>query len=67
LISEASEFAYISTESFTGMDFSAFLIKMRLKGLDIRILSGATSMDFQDRMNNMLRELLSRILVLGRP
>ncbi len=33
---------------------------MRLKGLDIRILSGATSMDFQDRMNNMLRELLSQ-------
>ncbi len=60
LISEASEFAYISTESFTDMDFSAFLIKMRLKGLDIRILSGATSMDFQDRMNNMLRELLSQ-------
>ncbi len=53
-------FVYISTESFTDMDFSAFLIKMRLKGLDIRILSGATSMDFQDRMNNMLRELLSQ-------
>lgn len=60
LISEASEFAYISTESFTDTEFSAFLIKMRLKGLDIRILSGATSMDFQDRMNNMLRELLSQ-------
>jgi len=60
LISEASEFVYISTESFTDIEFSAFLIKMRLKGLDIRILSGATSMDFQDRMNNMLRELLSQ-------
>ncbi len=60
LISEASEFAYISTESFTDTEFSAFLIKMRLKRLDVRILSGATSMDFQDRMNNMLRELLSQ-------
>lgn len=60
IISKASEFAYISTESFTDIEFSSFLIKMRLKGLDIRVLSGATSMDFQDRMNNMLRELLSQ-------
>ncbi len=60
IIYSASEFAYISAESFTDMEFSSFLIKMRLKGLDIRILSGATSMDFQDRMNNMLRELLSQ-------
>ena len=60
IISKASEFAYISTESFTDTEFSSFLIKIRLKGLDIRVLSGATSMDFQDRMNNMLRELLSQ-------
>lgn len=60
VISSASEFAYISAESFTDPEFSSFLIKMRLKGLDIRILSGATSMDFQDRMNNMVRELLSQ-------
>lgn len=60
VISNASEFAYISAESFTDPEFTSFLIKMRLKGLDIRILSGATSMDFQDRMNNMLRELLSQ-------
>ncbi len=58
IISSASEFAYISAESFTDPEFTSFLIKMRLKGLDIRILSGATSMDFQDRMNNMVRELL---------
>ncbi len=60
VISSASKFAYISAESFTDQEFSSFLIKMRLKMLDIRILSGATSMDFQDRMNNMLRELLSQ-------
>ncbi len=60
IISSASEFAYISAESFTDTDFSSFLVKMRLKGLDIRVLSGATSMDFQDRMKNMLRELLSQ-------
>ncbi|ODS35570.1 hypothetical protein BEH94_11790 [Candidatus Altiarchaeales archaeon WOR_SM1_SCG] len=59
LISEASEFVYISTESFTDIDFSKFLMKIKLKGIDIRILSGATSMDFTDRMQNMLREILA--------
>ncbi len=59
LIAEASEFAYISTESFTDPDFLDFLKKMKLKGIDIRILTGATSMDFTDRLQNMLRELLS--------
>ena len=34
LISEASEFVYISTESFTDPDFSKFLMKTRLKGID---------------------------------
>lgn len=59
LISQASEFVYISTESFTDPGFSKFLASMRLSGLDIKILSGATSMDFQDRMQRMLRELLA--------
>ena len=59
LISEANEFVYISTESFTDVDISNFLIKSRLKGIDIRILTGATSMDFSDRMQKMLRELLA--------
>jgi phosphatidylserine/phosphatidylglycerophosphate/cardiolipin synthase-like enzyme len=59
LISEASEFVYISTESFTDPDFSKFLMKTRLKGIDIRILTGATSMDFTDRMQKMFRELLA--------
>ncbi|ODS35775.1 MAG: hypothetical protein A7315_05180 [Candidatus Altiarchaeales archaeon WOR_SM1_79] len=59
LMSEASEFVYLSTESFTDLNFSKFLMKIRSRGLDIRILSGATSMDFTDRMQNMLRELLA--------
>jgi len=59
LLSEASEFAYVSTESFTDPDFAKYLIKRKLKGLDIRILGGATSMDFSDRIQNMIRELLA--------
>ncbi len=60
VISQASEFAYISTESFTDRDFADFLIRARLKGLEVRILSGATSMDFSDRFQDMLRDLLAQ-------
>ncbi len=60
LVSNAAEFVYISTESFTDHDFSKFLMKTGLKGIDIRILTGATSMDFTDRMQKMFRELLAQ-------
>jgi phosphatidylserine/phosphatidylglycerophosphate/cardiolipin synthase-like enzyme len=60
LVSDAAEFVYISTESFTDHDFSKFLVKSGLKGIDIRILTGATSMDFTDRMQKMFRELLAQ-------
>lgn len=59
LISEAQEFIYISTESFTDIDFSDFLKKLKFSGIDIFLLTGATSMDFSDRMQKMLRELLA--------
>jgi hypothetical protein len=59
LISESKEFVYISTESFTDIEASEFLVKSQLRGLDIRVLTGATSMDFSDRMQKMLRELLA--------
>lgn len=59
IISEASEFVYIATESFTDLDISDFLVKSRLRNLDIRILTGATSMDFSDRIQKMLREMLA--------
>lgn len=59
LIEKASKFVYLSTESFTDPDFSKFLVKMKLRGLDIRILTGATSMDFSDRIQKMFRELLA--------
>jgi len=64
LISEANEFAFISTESFTDPEFSDFLIKSKLRELDVRILTGTASMDFSDRMQRMLRELLSNNIQL---
>lgn len=60
LINEAEQFVYISTETFTDQDFSEFLIATAVnKGIDIKVLTGGTSMDFTDRMENMLRELLA--------
>ncbi|MEX0763903.1 MAG: phospholipase D-like domain-containing protein [Nitrosopumilaceae archaeon] len=57
IISEASEYVYISTESFTDIDFSQFLIGQSIKGIKIKILSGAESRDFPERIQNMLRDL----------
>ena len=59
LLSHAKEFVYISTESFTDIEFSEELIKNKLRDIDVKILTGSTSMDFQDRMQKMLRELLA--------
>ena len=59
IISKAEKFVYISTESFTDLDFSKFLKKISLKQLDIKILAGAESMDFRDRIQKMFRELLA--------
>lgn len=59
LISEASQFVYLSTESFTDPDFPKFLAKTSLKGIDVRILTGATSMDFSDRIQKMFYQLLA--------
>jgi len=59
LLLEASEFAYFSTESFTDPNIADFLKKIKLRGLDLKVISGASSMDFTDRIQNMYRELLA--------
>jgi cell fate (sporulation/competence/biofilm development) regulator YlbF (YheA/YmcA/DUF963 family) len=59
IIKSAKKFVFISTESFTDTDFADFLINTSLKDLKINILTGATSMDFADRMQAMLRDLLA--------
>jgi len=61
LIDDANEYVYISTESFTDEDFSRFLVNTAVnRKLDIKIFSGIKSMDFTDRVNNMLRDLLAQ-------
>lgn len=61
LIEDATQYAYISTESFTDLDFSDFLVRTAAnKGIDIRILTGGTSMDFTDRIESMFRDLLAQ-------
>lgn len=59
IINSAEKFIFISTESFTDTDFADFLIKTSQRNLQINILTGATSMDFADRMQVMLRDLLA--------
>lgn len=61
LIEDADEYVYISTESFTDIDFSNFLTNTSVnKNIKIKILSGTRSMDFTDRVNNMFRDLLAQ-------
>ena len=65
LINEAVEFIYISAESFTDHEFSLFLRNLKaLKKIEIKMLSGSTSMDFSDRIQKMYRELLSEDIQL---
>ncbi len=59
LIEEADKYVYISTESFTDLDIADYLVKKSLGNIEIRILTGATSMDFSDRMQKMLRNLIA--------
>ncbi len=61
VIGAASDFVYISAESFTDLKFPQYLSKVVVgRQIDLRILCGAKSMDFSDRINNMFRELLAR-------
>jgi len=57
IISESEKFVYLSTESFTDEDFSNFLIQQRLRGIEIKILSGAESMDKLQKMKAMFHDL----------
>lgn len=61
LAKDADEYVYISTESFTDIDFSDFLVNTSVnKNIETKILSGTKSMDFTDRVNNLLRDLLAQ-------
>lgn len=61
LIEDASDYVYISTESFTDEDFSNFLVNESVnKNITVKILSGTKSMDFTDRVGSMFRDLLAQ-------
>lgn len=60
LILDASEFAYISTESFTDENMIKVLIKAGFNRVDVRVLTGGTSQDFQTRIKELYSEAASR-------
>jgi phosphatidylserine/phosphatidylglycerophosphate/cardiolipin synthase-like enzyme len=59
IINDAEKYLYISTESFTDPDIINTLIEAKLEGIDIKILTGTTSMDFSDRIQKTTRNLLA--------
>lgn len=67
LVSEASDFIFLTTESFTDEPFARFLMKKKLEGIEILMLSGTTSMDFTDRVQKMFRELLAYDIKIKTP
>ena len=61
IITEATEYVYISTESFTDTDIMPFLIANSIQGKKIKILTGSESQDFDVK----IRELYPRLLANG--
>lgn len=59
IIAQAERFVYISTESFTDPEIPLILRKNKFRNIDFKIITGVTSMDYQDRVNEMLLELIS--------
>ena len=59
VMSEAQEFIFLSSESFTDKDFCDFIIRSHLNGKEIKVLTGASSMDFTDRLNEMFKKMLA--------
>jgi hypothetical protein len=68
IIEDADKWAYISTESFTDINFSKFLVNLTTdKDVDLKILTGARSRDFTDRIQNMFRDLLAQKIEIRTP
>lgn len=60
IIENAQEFVYLSSESFTDFAFALFIKKIKTsKNLDIKVLTGAQSQDFSDRIKEMYLELVA--------
>jgi len=65
LLNDAEEFIFVSAESFTDPEFGLFLRNLKAsKQIQVKLLTGATSMDFSDRIQKMYRELLAEDIQL---
>lgn len=65
VIQNAKDFLYISTESFTDESVMDEIIRKKInENIDIYILTGAKSMDYTERLNSMLRQLLASGIVV---
>jgi len=59
ILQKAKKNIYISTESFTDPDIYNDLMKAKLSGITVKILTGSTSMDFKERLEKLLRRLIA--------
>lgn len=59
IINDAEKFIYISSERFTDEEFYYFLEKMRLKGIDIKVLAKFKSQDYQHKIVKLSKNLLA--------
>lgn len=59
IIEDAEEFVYISSERFTDEEFYYFLEKMKLKGIDIKVLAKFKSQDYQHKITKFTKDLLA--------
>ncbi len=59
IITEAESFVYISSERFVDDNFPFLLEKIKLRGVDVKILAKFKSQDYQERMNEFAKDLLS--------
>ncbi len=67
IINEASDYVYISTESFTDTIIIPFLITNSIKGKDIKILTGSESQDFDERIRELYPRLMANNIDLRKP
>ena len=67
VINEASEYVYISTESFTDTSIIPFLITNSIQGKVIKILTGSESQDFNERIRELYPRLMANNIELRKP
>jgi len=58
-ITDAKDFVYLSSETFTDQAFANFIQRISLSGVEVKILTGYGSMDFSDRMQIIMKDLLA--------